>query len=179
MKYHKEIKEFKTLLIIRVSLISLYTALTLPIPFIAQNNQKILSIILFIFGLTLIFNITNDSFLVNKKGIIYQTNFISNLFGKKSWELSWKDIRKIKSYPTSQGSKVNYFVNSTKQEFMFPRRIKNTEEFISLIPDKLKVKIDKNNFSNPLWTYNLLTLLSLLMITAEIGTFTIFKDYQY
>mgnify|MGYP007000421018 len=54
------IKKFKTLFFVKSSLISLYLALTIPIPFISIDKLKILSIFAFILGLYLIINITND-----------------------------------------------------------------------------------------------------------------------
>ena len=55
-----EVEKFETLFFVKSSLISLYLALTIPIPFISIDNLKILSIVLFILGLCSILNITND-----------------------------------------------------------------------------------------------------------------------
>ena len=54
------IEKFKTLFFVKSSLITLYLALTIPIPFVSSEKLKILSIIAFVFGLFLIINITND-----------------------------------------------------------------------------------------------------------------------
>ena len=54
------IEKFKTLFFVKSSLITLYLALTIPVPFISSDELKILSIIIFIFGLFLIVNITNE-----------------------------------------------------------------------------------------------------------------------
>ena len=53
-------EKFKTIFFVKSSLIFLYLALTIPIPFISIENLRITSIILFILGLFLIINITND-----------------------------------------------------------------------------------------------------------------------
>ena len=103
------IKKFKTLFFVKSSLVSLYLAFTLPIPFIAIEELKLISIILFILGLVLILNITSDYVEISNDKISYVTTFVSNLFGKKSWEVLLKDIKLIDSSPTSQGSKVYYF----------------------------------------------------------------------
>jgi len=54
------IEKFKTLYFVKSSLISLYLALTIPLPFIAIEKLKILSIVIFALGLYLIINITSD-----------------------------------------------------------------------------------------------------------------------
>ena len=91
------IEKFKTLFFVKSSLISLYLALTIPIPFISIDRFKILSIVAFILGLYLIINITSDYVETSNNKISYKTSFISKALGRKNWEISWKDIKSIKS----------------------------------------------------------------------------------
>jgi hypothetical protein len=154
-------------------LISLYLALTFPIPFLSSEKLKIFSIITFVFGLILIINITNDYVNTCDKKISYKTSFISKIFGKKNWEIFWKDIKLIKSLPTSQGSNVHYFISNKNESFLVPQRVENFERFVSIIEEKTKLNIDKLSYISPLWTYKLLTYLSIFMIMGEIIAFTI------
>ncbi len=167
------IEKFKTLFFVKSSLISLYLALTIPIPFITSENLKILSIIFFIFGLLLIINITNDYVNTCDNKISYEISFISKIFGKKNWEIFWKDIKLIKSLPTSQGSKVHYFISNKDESFLVPQRVENFKRFISIVENKTNLNINGLSYISPLWTYKLLTFLSVLMIIGEIITFTI------
>ena len=167
------IEKFKTLFSVKSSLISLYLALTFPIPFISSEKLKIFSIITFVFGLILIINITNDYVITCEKKISYNTSFISKIFGKKNWEIFWKDIKLIKSLPTSQGSNVHYFISNKNESFLVPQRVENFERFVSIIEEKTKLNIDKLSYISPLWTYKLLTYLSIFMIMGEIIAFTI------
>jgi len=167
------VEKFKTLFFVKSSLISLYLALTFPIPFISSEKFKIFSIITFVFGLFLIINITNDYVDICEKKISYKTSFISKIFGKKNWEIFWKDIKLIKSLPTSQGSNVHYFISNKKESFLVPQRVENFERFVSIIEEKTKLNIDKLSYISPLWTYKLLTYLSIFMIMGEIIAFTI------
>ena len=118
------VEKFKTLFFVKSSLISLYLALTFPIPFISSEKFKIFSIITFVFGLFLIINITNDYVDTCEKKISYKTSFISKIFGKKNWEIFWKDIKLIKSLPTSQGSNVNYSLVIKMKVFLFRKGLK-------------------------------------------------------
>ena len=135
------IEKFKTLFYVKSSLISLYLALTIPIPLIASEKFKIFSIVTFVFGLFLIINITNDYVKTSDNKISYETSFISKFFGKKNWEIFWKDIKFIVE--------------------------KNT-----------KLSLEEVSYISPLWTYKLLTYLSVFMVFGEIIAF-LFKYYQY
>ncbi len=167
------IEKFKTLFFVKSSLISLYFALTIPIPFISSEKLKVFSIITFVLGVFLIINITNDYVNTCDKKISYKTSFISKVFGKKNWEILWKDIKFIKSLPTSQGSKVHYFITNKNETFLVPQRIENLERFVCIVEKKTKLNIDEISYISPLWTYRLLTYLSIFMILGEIFAFII------
>ena len=161
-------EKFKTLFFVKSSLISLYLALTIPIPFISIDKLKIISLISFVIGLYLIINITNDYVETCDNKISYKTSFISKIFGKKNWEISWKDIKLIKSLSTSQGSKVYYFNTYKDKNFLVPQRLENFEKFLLIIHENTKLNVDELNYISPLWTYKLLTFLSVLMVIGEI-----------
>jgi hypothetical protein len=164
-------EKFNTLFIVKTSLISLYLALTIPLPFISNEKLKIFSIILFVLGLFLIFNITNDYLETSNQKIIYKSSFLSKTFGKKNWEIFWKDIKLIKALPTSQGSKVYYFVTHQDDNYLLPQRLENYEKFLLLITKKTGLNVEGLSYISPLWTYRLLIFLSFLMILGELVAF--------
>ena len=168
-------EKFKTLFSVKSSLISLYLALTIPIPFVSGDNLKIVSIIFFVFGFYFIYSLTSDYLEISEEKIYYKTSFLSNLVGKKNWEVFWKDIKLLKSLPTSQGSKVFYFTLNNNENYLVPQRIENLEKLISTITKKtnLDVEAKQINYISPLWTYRLLTCLSVLMIIGEIISFMV------
>jgi len=165
------IEKFKTLFFVKSSLITLYLALTLPIPFISIDRLKILSIITFVLGLYFIINITADYVETCNNKISYKTSFISKTLGKSNWEIYWKDIKSIKSLQTSQGSKVYYFNTYQGDNFLVPQRVENFEKFLSNVSENTGIGIDDISYISPLWTYKLLTLLSILMIIGELFAF--------
>ena len=167
------IKKFKTLFFVKSSLISLYLALTIPIPFISIDQLKIISIFIFALGLYLIINITSDHVEICDNKILYKTSFITKVLGRKNWEIYWKDIRVIKSLPTSQGSKVYYFNTNKNDNFLIPQRLENFDKFLEIISQKTGIAVNKISHISPLWTYKLLTLLSVLMIIGELFAFLI------
>ena len=165
------IEKFKTLFFVKSSLISLYLALTIPIPFISIDQLKIISITAFFLGLYLIINITSDYVEADDNKISYKTSFISQILGKKNWEISWKEIKLIKSLSTSQGSKVHYFNTEKGDNYLFPPRVENFDKFLSIVSKNTGISINEISYISPLWTYKLLTLLSIAMIIGELFAF--------
>ncbi|MDA9704268.1 hypothetical protein N9U76_02400 [Prochlorococcus sp. AH-736-L19] len=165
------IERFKTLFFVKTSLISLYLALTIPIPFISIDKLKIPSIFTFFLGLYVIINITSDYVETCDDKISYKTSFISKILGKKKWEISWKEIKLIKALPTSQGSKVFYFNTNKGENFLLPQRLENFEKFLLIVSKNTGININDISYLSPLWTYKLLSLLSVLMITGELFAF--------
>ena len=166
-------EKFKTLFPVKSSLISLYTALIFPIPFISSDQLKIPSLFFFILGLLLIINITSEYVEICEKKISYKTSFVSRSFGKKSWEIFWGEIKYIKSFPTSQGSRVFYFISAKGNNFLVPQRIENFDVFLDEINKRTNINTEDISYISPLWTYKLLTLISVLMILGEISLFLI------
>ena len=173
MNKFNKLNKFKTLLYVKISLISLYLALTIPISYFAISELKIFSIITFFFGLFLIISITNDYVITSEDALSYKTDFISSLLGKSSWKIFWKDIKLIKSFPTSQGGKVHYFITNNNKSYLVPQRVENLDQFVSIISNKTKLDTTELDYISPLWTYKFLTYLSLSMIIGEMITFII------
>ena len=165
------LEKFKTLFFVKSSLVSLYLALTIPIPFVSIDKLKIPSIIAFVLGLYLIISITSDYVETCNNKITYKTSFISKVFGKRNWEITWKDIKLIKSLNTSQGSKVYYFNTNNGDNFLIPQRIENFEKFLLIVSQNTGIKINEISYLSPLWTYKLLTYLSVVMIIGELLAF--------
>ena len=166
-------EKYKILFAVKSSLISLYIALTVPIPFISSEELKIPSLFFFILGLFLIINITSDYVETCEKKISYKTGFISRLFGKKNWEIFFREIKSIKSLPTSQGSKVYYFVDEKGKNILLPQRIENFDKFLYKIKLNTNLDVEGISYISPLWTYKFLTIISVLMIVGEIILFLV------
>ena len=164
-------EKFKTLFYVKSSLISLYLALTIPIPFISIEKLRIFSIVIFVLGLYMIIHITSDYVETSKNKITYKNSYITKILGRKNWEISWKDIKLIKSLPTSQGSKVFYFTTNKGDNFLMPQRVENFEKLLLLISKNTGIDTSKISYISPLWTYKLLTILSVFMIIGEIFAF--------
>ena len=166
-------EKYKILFAVKSSLISLYIALTVPIPFISSEQLTIPSLFFFILGLFLIVNINSDYVETCEQKISYKTSFISRAFGKTNWEIFWEEIKSIKPLQTSQGSKVFYFIDAKGRTFLVPQRIENFDNFLDKIENKTNISTEVISYISPLWTYKFLTMLSFLMIVGEIILFLV------
>ena len=101
----------------------------------------------------MIINITSDYVETCNNKILYKTSFVSKILGRKNWEVSWKDIKSIKTLPTSQGSKVYYLKTNKGENFLIPQRIENFEKFLSIISSKSGIDVNNISYISPLWTY--------------------------
>ena len=164
-------EKFKTLFFVKNSLVTLYLALTIPIPFISIDKLKIFSLLTFILGFYLIINITSDHVETSNNKISYKTSFISKILGRKNWEISWEDIKLIKSLDTSQGSKVYYFNTDKGDNYLIPQRVENFKRLLDIVSQKTGLYVSDISYLSPLWTYKLLTFLSVSMIIGEIFAF--------
>ena len=165
------IKKFKTLFFVKSSLISLYIALTIPISFISVNELKTFSTFTFVLGLYLIIDITSDYVETCSNKVSYKTSFISKILGRKNWEIPWQDIKLIKSLPTSQGSKVYYFKTNQDNYLLVPQRVENFKKFLLIVSQNTDIATNELSYISPLWTYKLLTFLSVAMIAGELFAF--------
>ena len=129
------------------------------------------------FGIIFIAGITNDYVLINYTNISYKTTPISQFLGRKNWNLDWKEIDSMKSFSTSQGSKVYYLVSKNQKSFLIPQRIENFKYFLSTISNKTKINTLEINYLAPLWTYKILTFISIIILLIEIYAFLI--NYQH
>ena len=63
---------------------------------------------------------------------------------------------------------MHYFSTKNSENFLIPQRVENFERFLIIISEKTNLQINEISYLSPLWTYKLLTVLSVLMIIGEI-----------
>ena len=119
----------------------------------------------------MIINITSDYVETCSNKISYKSSLISKFLGKKNWEICWKDIKLIKSLPTSQGSKVYYFNTFQGDNILVPQRLENFEKFLLIVSSNTGIAVNEISYISPLWTYKLLTIMAVLMIIGELFAF--------
>ena len=55
--------------------------------------------------------------------------------------------------------------------FLVPQRLEKFEKFLLIVSSNTGIDINEISYISPLWTYKLLTFISVLMIVCEIFSF--------
>ena len=177
--------------IIRLTLLSLYIALTVPLPFLASIAPVSLPIGFFIAGLLvgfiLLYGALSQKVVLDEEKITvtYPRWFPS--FLQKGWSLPWENIEQLKLRTTGQGGLVYYFVapdpnpNLANSEakgykaYLLPMRVAGFARLVQVVEEKTGIDTtDVRPLAQP-WMYLILfgfTLLLLLVDTWIIWTAT-------
>ena len=67
--------------------------------------------------------------------------------------------------------RVYYFNTHQGENILVPQRVEKFERFLLIVSSNTGIDINEISYISPLWTYKLLTLLSVLMIIGELFAF--------
>lgn len=162
--------------IIRLTLLSFYTALTLPLPFLSQVTAAPVSPQLLGAGLglgaVLLYGALSEQVIVDESDIqVTYPGWVRRLF-RKGWTLPWSDIVALKPRSTGQGGIVYYFLSRSGQAYLLPMRIAGFAELVRLVQAKTGIDTrDVRPLSQP-WMYLILLTLTLLLLAIDAWTIT-------
>ncbi|PSN10057.1 hypothetical protein C7271_26675, partial [filamentous cyanobacterium CCP5] len=110
--------------LIRITLLGLYVALTLPLPALAQVSDAPVSPKLLGVGIVLgaiaLYGALSQRVVTDAKGItVTYPRWIRWLL-RQNWQLSWSDICALKPRTTGQGGIVYYVVGNDDQAYLLP-----------------------------------------------------------
>ncbi|GBF78845.1 hypothetical protein [Aphanothece sacrum] len=161
--------------LIRITLVSLYLALTIPLPFLAQVTQTSISTSIFwgaiILGFLVLWGALSEKVIVDEDNIkvTYPQWFPS--FFRQRWELSWTEIKDLKLRTTGQGGLVYYFISDkTEQAYLLPMRVAGFARLVNIVTEKTGIDTtDIRPLSQP-WMYFILLGLTLLLLFVDSWT---------
>lgn len=161
--------------IIRITLLSLYIALTLPLPFLAAIAPVQVPISLFISGLiigfVLLWGALSQKVILDdeKIAVTYPVWFPS--FLQKGWSLSWREIEQLKLRTTGQGGLVYYFITSERDRaYLLPTRVAGFAKLVKVVEDKTGIDTrDVRPLAQP-WMYFILFGFTLLLSLVDAWT---------
>ena len=152
---------FKISPIIRITLLCLYIALTLPLPFLAEfTNAPVPSSVLWI-GITLgaiaVYAALSERVILDDDKIqVTYPNWVPRFF-RKGWSLSWQEIDQLKMRTTGQGGLVYYFTSPTAEKaYLLPMRVAGFNKMVTLVAEKTGLDtVDVHPLAQP-WMYLIL-----------------------
>lgn len=158
--------------LIRLTLILLYIALIIPLPFLAAATHAPISPeLLWIgsaLGLVLVYAALSEKVILDEEKIqVTYPQWIGWLF-RRGWQLHWAEIKDIKMRTTGQGGIVYYFLSkSSPQAYLLPMRVVGFTKLVNIIQAKTGIDTqDLRPLAQP-WMYIILLGFSLLLLLMD------------
>lgn len=198
--------------LIRLTLISLYLALVLPLPLLAPGDLRVWMALAVPAGLVLVLAITSERVELDEQGLRVGHPPWCSWWLRRGWSLSWEAISGLTPVATSQGGRVFYVrsqgpggglatmptpgtgpsrqptasevdgggveaggikAGSGGRSYLLPQRIAGFEDFLTRFSAASGIDTRSVGRITPPWTYQLLALLSGLLLVAELGMLAI------
>ncbi|MEQ8536635.1 MAG: hypothetical protein RIB93_04115 [Coleofasciculus sp. D1-CHI-01] len=168
--------------LIRITLLSLYVALTVPLPFLAQVSDAPVPPALLWGGISLgllaLYGALSERVIVDDEKIqVTYPKWVPRFF-RKGWELPWADVKNLKMRTTGQGGLVYYFVSqSSEQAYLLPMRVVGFARLVKLVETYTGIDTtDIRPLAQP-WMYLILLGLTLLLLLVDGWTiWTVFSQ---
>ncbi len=163
--------------LIRITLLSLYTALIVPIPFLADvTDAPVSSTWLwagFIVGGIFLYGALSEKVLLDDEGIQVTYPQWFRLISRKGWSLKWSEIAQLKMRTTGQGGMVYYFVTQARDRaYLLPMRVAGFAKMVGIVEEKTDIDTsDVCPLSQP-WMYMVLLSVTALLGLVDIWTIT-------
>lgn len=160
--------------LIRITLLSLYVALTVPLPFLADvTNAPVPSQLLWlglIIGLIGLYAALSEQVIVNEEEIKVVYPVWVPLFFRKGWSLAWSQIKQLKPRTTGQGGLVYYFLTDDGKAYLLPMRVAGFARFVNLVQERTGIDTtDVYPLAQP-WMYFILLIFTVLLLTVDAWT---------
>lgn len=158
--------------LIRITLMALYLALTIPLPFLAQVSDTPISPKLLWVGIGLGFMalyaaLSERVILDDEKIQVTYPKWVPRFF-RKGWSLPWADVKELKLRTTGQGGIVYYFVSKSEQKaYLLPMRVVGFARLVKLVEAKTGIDTtDVRPLAQP-WMYLILLGFTLLLLLID------------
>lgn len=154
--------------LIRITLLCLYFALTIPLPFLAKaTDAPIPSNLLWIgiaIGATIIYALLSQKVILDESQIqVTYPDWVPSMF-YKGWSLPWKKIAAIKMRTTGQGGLVYYLVTPERDRaYLLPMRIAGFAKMVKIVQEKTGIDTtDIRPLAQP-WMYLIMLVCTMFL----------------
>jgi hypothetical protein len=160
--------------LIRITLLSLYLALTVPLPVLAKvTAAPIPPLFLWVgigCGFVLLYAILTERVILDEEGIKVTYPVWVPRFFRPGWSLSWSEVKALKPRTTGQGGLVYYFLSQDGKAYLLPMRVSGFAKFINIVQAKTGIDTtDVRPFSQP-WMYIILLGCTILLFLVDAWT---------
>ncbi len=165
---------FRISALVRITLLSLYVALTLPLPFLAKatsgdfwNLGLILGLIV---GIIALWVALSEQVIVDEHGISleYPLVYLNWILGRRSgWKIAWREIKALKPRTTGQGGLIYYFLSNSGEAYLLPMRVAGFGRLVAEVQTKTGLDTsDIKPLAQP-WMYLILLVMTFLLMLVD------------
>lgn len=167
--------------LIRLTLLSFYAALTLPLPFLAWVTAAPVAPWLLAVGGGLgaiaLGGVLSQQVILDEVGLQVTYPRWVRWALRTDWRLRWDQVQALKPRSTGQGGLVYYFVGADQQAYLLPMRVAGFARLVDRVQQRTGIDTqDVKPLSQP-WMYGILLLLTLCLLlidgwtlwTAQVG----------
>jgi hypothetical protein len=157
--------------LIRLTLLLFYSALTLPLPFLARVTRSPLSptlvAIALLAGALLLYATLTERVITDNHGIrVAYALWVPKLW-RSGWSLKWSEIKALKPRSTGQGGIVYYFLTQADEARLLPVRIAGFAKLVATVEAKTQLDTrDVRPLAQP-WMYFILLGLTILLLLVD------------
>jgi len=174
LNFESESRIFQLSPLIRITLLLFYTALTLPLPFLAQKAAAPISpewlIVGLLVGAIALYGALSEQVILDQQGIqVTYPAWVKRIL-QRGWSLSWTEIKALKPRSTGQGGIVYYFLSQSEVAYLLPMRVAGFAELVRLVQAQTGIDTrDVRPLAQP-WMYLFLLVLTLLLLLLDAWT---------
>ncbi len=153
--------------LIRLTLLALYAALTVPLPWLARATAAAIPpnglAVAIAIGAVLLYGVLAERVEVDENEIrVCYPRWLP----KRGWQLAWRDVAAIRDRSTGQGGLVYYFVTQAGEARLLPLRIAGWRQLLRIIVERSGVDTQGIRPLAQPWMYiALLGCTALLLLT--------------
>lgn len=162
--------------LIRITLLSLYVALTAPLPFLAEATAAPTPPALLWVGVCIgfvgLYAVLTERVIIDDQGIQVSYPVWVPGFFRKGWSLPWSEVKQLKPRSTGQGGLVYYFLSHDGKAYLLPMRVAGFARLVNIVQAKTGIDTtDVRPLAQP-WMYLILLGFTLLLLLVDGWTIT-------
>lgn len=168
------VQVFRVSPLIRGTLLLLYGALTIPLPFLATLTHAPIPAAALWMGIGLgaiaLYGGLSEQVVVDDTQIQVRYPAWIRWLLRRGWALRWDQITALKPRTTGQGGLVYYFVSQDQQAYLLPMRVAGFAQLVRRVQAQTAIDTqDVKPLSQP-WMYVILLGFSLLLLAVDAWT---------
>jgi hypothetical protein len=157
--------------LIRITLLSLYIALTVPLPFLSEVTHAPvppgLLWIGIIIGLIALYAALSERVLLDDEGIqVAYPSWVPQFF-RRGWSLPWSQVKELKPRTTGQGGLIYYFVSHEGKAYLLPMRVAGFTQLLKQVQAKTGIDTTDVYLLAQPWMYFVLLGFTLLLLLVD------------